>query len=623
MREMKGSELLAKSVVANGVKYVFTVNSPRLGPVIDALKKEEVVEIVRARNETAATIMADGYVRRSRRVSAVLTESNGAALSQISGVTNAWADKIPLLSISLCGDEEPDFNKGVDRHRYDQNGVFGAVTQWRKRVASIEEIPEAIEEGINKSMIRKGGPVHLDIPAGFLEKGIDPAKVHLPEISEPFEERRVDQIRLAGDEFAIDRAVALIKSAKRPLIFCGAGVHSSDASEKLLDFIEGFGIPAATSMAGIGSVPLSHKYSIGGPSYAAGEAFHVAINDADVVIAVGASFGGLEGFGLPPLWSGKIKFIHIDIAELQIGLNVQPHVTILGDARTVLGQLTEKLKNQGFSGRPGWGRWRGRLYRLKLGRRKRLDDNANRPWPVMHQGRFAMEFDKLMQRDDLLMVIDGGNTPLYAAMYAVDVNPRQVFFPFGMAALGGGVPYAIGIQLASPDKRVVLVTGDGSFMYNLQELETIRRLNLPIIIVVNNDGAWNMIKALQDNFFARNYVGTLLPDIDYAKIARGFGFHAQRITRVDEILPAYEKAASCGGPALIDCVTDGKNVPDSLLSFALVEFEGVLGQLNPIKVIRGQMMNMDAGWHRNMLMLTYIRKALLRINPLSRIGRAI
>jgi acetolactate synthase-1/2/3 large subunit len=615
-----GCDVLAASLAATGIKYVFTSSSPRLDPLLEALERHEFMEVVRARLETAATIMADGYIRRSRRLAAILTDDNGAALCQMSGVTNAWADKVPLISMSLCADDDADYGKGFDRYSFDQGAVFHAVTSWRKKLSSLEELPEVLSEAVKQGLSYKMGPVHIDIPARLLYEPVDTAGGLIPE-SEVFEEIEIEPVRLAGDERAIEQAASIIKNAEKPLIFCGGGVHTSEAYDEVIEFMEKFGVPAATSMAGIGAVPSDHELSLGGPSYTAGEVFHVAIKEADAIIALGVSFGGLEGFGLPPLWSDKIKFIHIDISPLQIGLNVQPHVPIVGDAKTVLRQLIDKLEGQGFDGKPGFGEWSGRLGGLKRGRAKRLERNAGKKWPVMHQGRAAKELGKLVKRDDLLMVIDGGNTPLYAAMYAPAVGPRQAFFPFGMSALGGGIPYAIGVQLASADRRVALVTGDGSFMYNVQELETIKRLNLPIIIAVNNDSAWNMIKAMQDSLFAQNYVGTCLPDIDYAKIAAGFGFHTERVTRPEEIVPAYDRAVASGGPALVDAVTDCANLPDSLLSFFLVEFEGTFGGLSPLKLLKSLWLMKDSGFHRMNYMSTYIRKALLRINPLSRLRR--
>jgi len=240
----------------------------------------------------------------------------------------------------------------------------------------------------------------------------------------------------------------------------------------------------------------------------------------------------------------------------------------------------------------------------------------------MHQAKFAKELGKIKSQlqDDAIIVMDGGNTVLYMAMYAPDIEPWQVFFPYGMAALGGGIPYAIGAALAAPDKQVFLVTGDGSFMYNVQELETIRRLNLPITIFINNDSAWNMIRSMQNSFFAQNFVGTDLDGVEYVPIARGFGLKAEKVISSENIFPAYQRACRESGPAVIECITDKTNTPDSLLSFALVEFEGALKYLNPLKFLKSVWMMRKMGLWRNIYQMTYIRKALLRINP--RAGRS-
>lgn len=617
---MTGGELIARCLAAQGIRILFSVDSESLKPVLDAFEALDSRRVVRARSETAATVMADGYIRRGRRLAAVLTDDNGSALSQVSGVTNAWADKVPLVSLSLCGDREPDYGKGYDRLAFDQGEVFQPVTQFRVRLRSLEEFRLSLAEAVNHATSDKMGPVHLDIPRSLLSREAGDAACPDAALAGSAEERAVEPVRMAADEAAVARAATLVRSAERPLIFAGGGVHASGAHAELRLLAERFGIPVATSMAGIGTIPVDHELCIGPPSYTAGETFHVAIKEADVVIAVGVSFGGLEGFGLPPIWSDSIEFIHVDIAPLQIGLNVNPGTPLLGDARTALGQLVEAVGAGGFKGKTVWGQWRAELAALKRGRAARLNRLAERSWPKGHQGRFARELGRLVERDDLLIVIDGGNTPLYAAMYAPSVGPGQVFFPFGMAALGGGIPYAIGVQLASPDRRVLLATGDGSFMYNMQELETARRLDLPILIGVNNDSAWNMIKAMQDMLYARNFVGTCLPDVDYAAVAAGFGLYAERVTEVGQLADAYERARSRGGPALLDVVTDSTNVPDSLLSFSLVEFEGAYGGFSPTKFARSLWMMKDAGFHRMWHMSTYIRKAILRVNPLARIG---
>ncbi|MBI9076992.1 MAG: thiamine pyrophosphate-binding protein [Desulfatibacillum sp.] len=612
MKTLSGSQILARSIAGAGIGYVFTVPTPRLKPVLDCLEKIQGMTVITARDETAAALMADGYIRRSRLFAAVLTDAHGRSLSQVSGVTNAWADKIPLVSVSLCEDAAPNANKGIARSRYDANRVFEPVTVWRKRLSGLADMPKAFVDAVAASQGNRRGPVHLDLEAGLLDRRIEEGIPGIPPEG-PVEPQKLTPMRLSGDSQTVDQAVKLLKQARKPLIITGGGVKASRASLDVVRFMERFGLPGCTTMAGIGTIPSDHAYCLGGPSYTAGEAFHVAIKKADVILALGCSFSGLEGFGLPPLWSERIKFIHIDNNPNQIGLNVNPEIPILGDVKTVLAQMAEILDATAFVAPDGWAHWRMILADLKRQRKTRLLNFANRPWGGLHQGSVALEMGKIVEKDNLIMVIDGGNTPLYAAMYGPGMSPRQSFFPFGMAALGGGVPYAIGVALAAPHKRVMLITGDGSSMYAISELETMKRLNLPITIVVNNDSSWNMIKALQDSLFEGNYVGTCLPDIDYAKIAAGFGLYSERVKNAHELVPAYERAVESGGPALIDCVTDCKNLPDSLLSFAMVEFEGA--QINPVKLAKSLWKGRDMGLSRALHQVTYVRKALLGFNP--------
>ncbi len=618
MESVSGNELIAKSLVTNGISYVFTASSDRLTPLISCLKSKTGINVIIARNEGAATVMADGYIRRSGRFSAILTDDNGRSLSQIYGVANAWADKIPLISLSICNDDEADYNKGFNRYKFDQNGVFHEITIWRSRVNSIESLSDTLKKGVYESTRHKRGPIHIDIPFGLLDKTIAIDNTLFSE-SDFATKSKIRSVRLAGDELEIDKAVSSIKSAKKPLIFCGGGVIASEAHDDVICFMEEFKIPAATTMAGFGTIPIDHNYSLGGPAYTTGEAFHVAINDADLVIALGVSFCGVDGFGLPPLWSDKIKFIHVDIDPLQIGLNVSPEISIIGDVKTVINQLSAKLRGEGFISKPAWRSWAKYLSNLKKGRYKRLNKAINKDWPIIHQGKAMQELGKVIKRDDLLLVMDGGNTPVFVAMYTPPMGPRQSFYPFGMAAIGCGIPYAIGVQLASPGRRVILITGDGSFLYHVQELETIRRLNLPISIIIFNDSAWNMIRAMQYSMFAGNIVGTSLPDIDYSKIAKGFGLHATRVTKVEDILPAYENSIHSSGAALIDIITDKDNFPDCLLSFSLVEFDGLMRLLNPVKLIKSSFLILGLGRDRTFLLLSYIKKALFRINIIAKL----
>lgn len=605
---VNGAELALQSIIRCGVDHVFMVESESIGPITALLDSAagDDLEVVKARDEIAAAAIADTFTHRSRRISAVLTGGGGRCLAQVSAVTNAWADKVPLLSISVCEDGLPDTNKGVDRRRFDQTAVFRAVTKWHARAESVEDIPRLIVKGVAESVRGRMGPVHIDIPQGLLKQTTqEDLFKDLGEMKPP----AFEPPRMRPDPDLLSKALDVLTNAQRPLCFIGAGVTRSSATHELAEFLTRTGIPVTNTMAGMGAICATHECYIGGPSYAAGEVFHRAIKKADVVLALGTAFGGLEGYGQPPLWGSKIKFIHVDLDPLQIGLNTNPEVPVQADAKTFLGELMSGLEARSFHAPESWKQWRSMLLELKKGRYDRLLKEAYRDWPAIHQGRLAHALGQKVLEDDLLMVIDGGNTALYCAMYAPPLEPNQCFFPFGMAALGAGVPAALGMQLASPDRGVMLCTGDGSMLYNVQELETIADRKLPIIIVVNNDSAWNMIRCAQTSMYAANYIGTDLPDIDYAQIAKGFGFHAETVTEADQIVPAYERARESGGPALLNVITDKTNYPDSLISFGIVEFDGV--EMNPAKALAGLWKTRSDGFARAANRMAYIYKSFI------------
>lgn len=612
-KDVSGAQVLARCLSSQGIKYFFTVPTKRLASLIEALEGEADVHVITAHNETAAALMAEGYIRRSRLQAAVLTDGKGGAVSQISGVTNAWADKVPLVSLSLCENDEPDTNKSVERWRFDQKAVFQTVTSWNIRLTNLEKAPVQITKCLQESFNHRMGPVHIDIPLGLLSRIKASDSIDFPQA---VAQRPIEPVRMRADASVIAKAAKLLINAKRPLVFCGGGAKASEAWPEIMAFLEKYKIPVATSMAGIGCVPISHPLCLGGPSYSSGEVFHVAIKETDVVLALGAAFSGLDGFGLPPLWSGGIKFIHVNIDPLHLGLNVVPEVAVQADVKTFMNQLTGELEKNGFKSESLWDSWLARLQSLKVGRLARMDKDADSKDKIMHQATLARELGRIKSqlKEDVIIVMDGGNTVLYMAMYAPDLAPWQAFYPYGMAALGGGIAYAIGASLASPGTQVFMVTGDGSFMYNVQELETMKRLNLPITIIINNDSAWNMIRSMQNSFFAQNFVGTDLDGVEYVPIARGFGLNAEKVTKADELLPSYQKLRAKGGPALIECITDKANTPDSLLSFALVEFDGALKYLNPLRFMQSVWMMRKMGLRRNLYQMSYIIKALLRIN---------
>ena len=380
------------------------------------------------------------------------------------------------------------------------------------------------------------------------------------------------------------RVFELLRTAQRPFIFAGGGIIRAGAADLLNRLAEKARMPVLSSMGALDVVDPGNPMYIGPSSYLAGEAFHTAIKEADVVLAVGACFSGLDGFGLPPLWSKKIKFIQVNIDHQFIALNPGADIAVVADAKHFLAQLLDLMEKS--PSLPDWSDWIGRLKRKNRQHLRRLEKEAR--GHRSSDGKFHPAAGLLAVRDyieeaDVIAVVDGGNTPLWAGMTIRLKGPRRVFFPTGMATLGVGVPMALGLKAAAPDKPVLLLTGDGSLLYNIQELELMKRYGLPLIIVVNNDSAWNMIRA--GEVMLNRPVSTELPEQNYADVAAAFGITVKRVTRLEEVPGLIRDAVGADHPVLIDIPTDKNVYPDALASFIRVEFMGSLFP-QPFKKIR-------------------------------------
>jgi len=557
---MNGYEAFALYLKAAGVNFCVLAQKEGLESLAKALT-EKGIEFLIPISETASATIADGYARASGKPAIVI--GRGEMLKLITGTVSAWADKTPLLLISI----DPEH----DREAIDLAQIFRNVTRFHARANAAEDIPEILIKALRAAVSLRGGPVFVEIPGSLLEEEVKASEGQFNRIEQRLKSAP-EPVRTMGEPDRIHKALALLSQAKRPFIFSGGGVIRSDACTEINQLARLLQIPIISSMGGMGSAFPDNPMYIGPPSYMSGEAFHTAIKEADVVLAVGCLFSGLDGFGLPPLWSGKIQFIQVNIDPEHIAFNPTAELPILGDAKLIISYMLEQARDYPIPSQRA--SWLEKLKRLAQEHRQRVINESNRPWKRIHPASAALELTRLFMGDkDVRVVLDGGNTCLWASMLTDVPGPRRGFFPTGMGTLGSGLPMAIGVKKAIGDARVILISGDGSFLYNLQEFETLRKYKIPLLVVVFNDSAWNMIRAGQVSFTGEVY-GTDLPDTDYGRVAQSFGCFGTKVRKVEEIEGAVKKALSSGLPAVIDIDIDIDSIPDSLISFARVEFEG-------------------------------------------------
>lgn len=582
---LKGYELLAETLYRAGIRFAVGKEEGSLGRCFSKLGEKEGVTTVTPRGDISGAFMAYGNTYYRHYPAVIMSSTPADMVNSLAGMGTAWGDKIPVLAITVRRERVP----GFDLPGNAQEVFLRPFCKWSGRIRKALEIPGFVGQALREAGMGCHGPVHLDVEEGVLQETVDVPAERLGD----FVDRGLGDLEfkvIEGDDDLIERALRLLQSAERPLVVAGGGVVHAQAWEEMDSLVRALEVPATTSMAGEGCVYGDNPYYIGGPSYVGGESFHRAVRRADVVMAVGASLGGLEGFGRPPFWNPDIRFIQVDVDPVRIALNVPVEIPILGDAKAVLSRMLEMVREGWYKPNPLHKVWLEHLLWVKKRWRERVEREAHGGWPVIHQG-FLAKTVKENCPEGTFFVIDGGNTALWAGMFCMDHRPKSALFPAGMGTLGSGIPLAIGIKAADPERPLVVMQGDGSFLYNVQELVTAKEKGFSFVVVIFNDGTWNMIKGAQDLFFGARRFGSMLGDIDYASIARGLGCYGRRVVRAEDIGTAFQEAMEADGPAVLDVVTDPDNFPENLLSFAVVEFEGV--PMNPLRAVGIPKMKID------------------------------
>jgi len=569
MTRLTGGEVLKRYLVQENVRYVFGVPGDQLYPILDAIYKDERIDFITMRHEAAAAHAADAWARVTGEPGVCLGTVGPGAANLIGGVYPAFADSIPMIVITAQNQSWRSYPDHGSMQALNQLSLFKAVTKWNALISHWNRIPELTQQAFSIATSGKPGPVHLDFPSDVLFQTGDERDV---KVVPPWSYRATE--RPVGDPSLIDQAAMMLVKAKLPLIHAGGGVLRSGASKELIELAEYLQAPVTTSTSGRSAIPEDHPFCLIPSSPGTGAL--VAQVEADVVLLIGGRLGDLEMWGQPPMaWSdpSQQKFIQIDISGDMIGLNRQVDVGIVGDARSTLRVLLETIKK----------------YTPRRKEHKPLQDykQVEKMWlegfkemsqadsvPI-HPLRLIREVREFFPRD-AITVVDGGNTAVWC-FYLNRVYEPNTYLSCASGDsghLGAGIPYAIAAKLAVPSKQVYCITGDGSFGFNIQELETASRLKLPVIFIVANDLAWGMIKSGQTLAYSKRYVGVDLSNIRYDKVAQAMNCYGERVVAPSEIKPALQRAVNSGLPAVLDVEIDRDVIPPDFEVLAAVWLEG-------------------------------------------------
>jgi acetolactate synthase-1/2/3 large subunit len=558
MARVTGDTLVGRALKNEGVKAVFTL-SGALSGIYDTCV-EEGIELVDMRHEQGVANAATGYAIVSGEPGITMVTEGPGVINMTPGFATAWYACAPIIGITtrtpLCYAE-----KGAIQE-FDSRDMYRSITKWIGNCTETRRVPEYVATAFRYATTGRKGPVLLEFP--FEALTLDVEEEQAP-IIPPYTYRT--DARPYGDPTLIKMATQLLLNAERPGILIGSGVLWSGASEELVQFAELLNIPVCYAYGGKGCMPEDHPLC-GGP---VGLDFG-SIAGADVLLAIGVRFGEILSYGTGVFYAPDVKVISVDIEPTEIGRNRPIEVGIWGDAKAVLTQLTESAQEALGGRRREETEWVTNVKNTAKSVAEILHGGAISSEKPIHPSRLGLEVCEFMGKDSYL-VMDGGDINAHVtALYQATFPGSYVSSQGGsLGHLGGGIPFAIGVKTAKPDKRVVVVTGDGSFLLNGSEIDTAVRHNKQIVVVVGNDCQWGMVRHEQQLNQRCDVCSKLSEDVRYDKYAESLGAHGELVTEVEQIQPALQRAFASGLPAVLDVRTDA-----TALNYA--NYKGVEGR---------------------------------------------
>jgi acetolactate synthase-1/2/3 large subunit len=523
-----GAQLLVERLKAHDVDVIFGIPGIHNLAIYDALIDEPAIRVVTTRDERGAGHMADGYARATGRPGVCVTVPGPGVTNALTAIGEAYADSSPVL---LLASQLSTGTVAWDREDFHQlrntEGVLGAVTQWGTRPGRAEEIGPAVDEAFRRFETGRPRPCYLDLPMDLLN-----AKVEAPARMQPL--TRCVSANVSTDD--VRRSAEELLHASRPLLLVGGGAWR--ASESLRRLVERLSIPVMMTSSGKGVVPEDGPLSLG-DGWMVHQLGREALEEADCILAIGVRFGPLT----TSWWTRKIKgrIIHVDIDPTEIGKHVAPSIGIVGDAKQVVDALLAQFRDLPAASRDVW------LDPVAVRERRRAAIRQRAPDAVA-----TLEALRQVLPDDALVFNDINGIACWGAGAFLCREPRTFHYPIGFGCLGFALPAAIGAKLARPEVPVVVLSGDGGFLFGAHELATAVREGVAVIAVVFNDHAYGTIKADQNYRYPARSLGSDLHSPDFVKYAEAFGATGCRVDSVREVAQAVATALDHDGPTVIE-----------------------------------------------------------------------
>jgi acetolactate synthase-1/2/3 large subunit len=545
MDKIIGGQLAAEALIERGVDYIFSLSGGHITPIYQFLENSPIT-IFDTRHEQAAVFMAEAWARMTRKPAVAMVTAGPGFTNALSGIASARLSNTPVILIAGCVGLESV--EKLDLQDMTQLPVIAPMVKKALVCQVAERIPEYIDMAFRAAMSGRPGPVYLELPCDLLNATIDPAKVK--KMHTRLESKPVDRENTA-------KVVDLLKTAKNPVVIAGSGAWYADAGEELLAFVEKTGIPVFTAGAGRGVIPDTHPLCFESSLAIRPGGSMLAFLSTDLVLFLGDSLSLFYIFG--EIFPSSAPFIQVDILADEIGRNRTVDLGIVSDIKSFLAELNGVLEEKavGTTLRDRFQPW----VETVRGAAKDSKEQARSMWECdtlpIHPMRLAREVNDFMDRQDDIVVADGGDTATWMGMTRT-VLQGGTYLDYGLyGCLAVGLPYAIAAKLKNPDKRVLAIMGDGSTGFNFMEYHTAIRKKIPIVVVISNDQAWGMIMHSQQLRLGHHIPeGTELGWVDYHKMVETLGGFGICVEKPKDIRPALEAAFASGKTACVNVKVD-------------------------------------------------------------------
>lgn len=530
--QLTGADILIRTLIEQGCDTVFGYPGGQILNVYDSLYKyqNEIRHMLTA-HEQGAAHAADGYARATGKVGVVMSTSGPGATNLVTGIATAYLDSIPLVAI--CGNV-PTTQIGTDSFQeIDITGVTLPITKHNYFVGSVENLADTIREAFALAQSGRPGPVLIDVPKDVQTAVCD----YEPQAPVQPEERH------AAKDVRIKEAAALINASKRPFIYFGGGLITSEAQEEMLALAEKIDAPIGCSLMGLSGIPTDHPRFLGMQGMHGHYASSMAMHDADLIISLGVRFND-RVTGNREKFAKLAQIIHIDVDGSELSKTVNSACGLRGDVKLTLQKLIPLVNAEQ---KPDWEK---AVKALKETENDYLDIR-----PGLTPRNAIVTLNKHLG-ENTAVATDVGQHQMWAAQNVNFKKPRRFISSGGLGTMGFGLGAAIGAAVGTGE-RSVLVTGDGSFGMCLNELTTAVTYNVPVVILLMNNGVLGMVRQWQTLFFNKHYSNTILDrKTDFVALARAFGADGEAVDTVAALDKAFEHAFSCDGPYVIDCRID-------------------------------------------------------------------